>query len=89
MDRRDDAESVRGRLQGVFRGPAERRADEDLRGEVRGVRRLEDAYAVAGITWANGHLDTPKGRIRVSWKLVDGKLQVDSSVPDGVKVVTR
>lgn len=66
---------------------------------ILGIRVAEDAvgcdkviiepHAVAGITWANGHLDTPKGCIRVSWKLVDGKLQVDSSVPDGVRVVTR
>ena len=66
---------------------------------ILGIRVADDAVgcdkveiapnAVAGITWAAGHLDTPKGRIRVSWRLVDGKLQVDSSVPAGVKVVNR
>ncbi|MBQ6246166.1 MAG: family 78 glycoside hydrolase catalytic domain [Kiritimatiellae bacterium] len=33
--------------------------------------------AVAGVTWARGHLDTPKGRISVSWYLEDGKLKVE------------
>ena len=46
-------------------------------------------HAVAGITWASGWLDTPRGRLSLSWKLVDGKMVVDESVPSGVKVVDR
>lgn len=44
-------------------------------------------HAVAGVTSASGWLDTPKGRISVSWKLVDGKMQVEKSVPPGITVV--
>ena len=36
-----------------------------------------EPHAVAGITWARGHLDTPKGRISVSWRLEDGELKVE------------
>ncbi|MCQ2391486.1 MAG: glycoside hydrolase family 78 protein [Kiritimatiellae bacterium] len=43
--------------------------------------------AVAGLTSASGWLDTPKGRISVSWKLVDGKMQVEKSVPAGILIV--
>ena len=44
-------------------------------------------HAVAGVTSASGWLDTPKGRISVSWKLVDGKMQVEKSVPAGIAVL--
>lgn len=44
-------------------------------------------HAVAGVTSASGWLDTPKGRISVSWKLVDGKMQLDRTVPAGIKIV--
>ncbi len=40
-----------------------------------------EPHAVAGITWARGHLDTPKGRISVSWRIEDGKLKVEKDVP--------
>ena len=46
-------------------------------------------HAVAGITSASGWLDTPKGRIMVSWKLSDGRMQIDASVPDGIEVVEK
>ena len=39
-----------------------------------------------GIDWAEGWLDTPRGRISVSWKRVDGKPVLKYSVPDGVDV---
>lgn len=39
-----------------------------------------DPKAVAGITWAKGHLDTPRGRIHVSWRMEDGKLKVKKSI---------
>jgi alpha-L-rhamnosidase len=64
---------------------------------VLGIAVCEDAvgcdrvriapHAVAGITSASGWLDTPKGRISVSWKLAGGRLAVEKTVPDGVKVV--
>lgn len=43
--------------------------------------------ALAGLTWAKGHLDTPKGRIEISWKLVNGKMQVEKKVPTGICIV--
>ena len=46
-------------------------------------------HAVAGMTSASGWLDTPRGRITVSWKLSDGRMQVDASVPEGIKVVEQ
>lgn len=57
---------------------------------ILGIRVAEDAVgcdkviidpkAVAGITWAKGHLDTPRGRIHVSWRMEDGKLKVKKSI---------
>ena len=44
-------------------------------------------HAVAGVTSASGWLDTPKGRISVSWKLEDGKMKVEKSIPPGITVV--
>ena len=43
-----------------------------------------DPHPVAGITWAKGHLDTPKGRIAVSWRLENGRLKVEKRLPPGV-----
>lgn len=43
--------------------------------------------AVSGVTSASGWIDTPKGRVSVSWKVVDGKMSVERSVPAGVTVV--
>ena len=63
---------------------------------ILGIRVCEDAvgcdkvriepHAVPGVTSASGWLDTPKGRITVSWKLVDGKMSVEKSVPAGIAV---
>ena len=44
-------------------------------------------HAVAGLTAASGWLDTPKGRISVSWRVVDGRMTVEKSVPPGVTFV--
>ena len=44
-------------------------------------------HAVAGITSACGWLDTPKGRITVSWRIVDGEMNVEKSIPPGIAVV--
>ncbi len=38
-----------------------------------------------GLTWAKASLRTPHGEVRVSWEVVDGKLLVDVTVPDGVE----
>lgn len=61
---------------------------------ILGIRVAEDAvgcdkvriepHAVAGVTWAKGHLDTPKGRISVSWRIEDGKPKVEKSIPAGI-----
>jgi alpha-L-rhamnosidase len=61
---------------------------------ILGIKVAEDAvgcdkvsiepHAVAGVTWARGHLDTPKGRISVSWRLEDGRLKVEKVVPPGI-----
>ena len=61
---------------------------------ILGIQIAEDAvgcdkvriapHAVAGITWAKGHLDTPKGRISVSWRLENGQLKVEKSLPPGI-----
>lgn len=46
-----------------------------------------DPKPVAGVTSASGWLDTPKGRISVTWRLSEGKLMVDKDVPKGITVV--
>ena len=43
-----------------------------------------EPHAVAGITWAKGHLDTPKGRISVSWRLENGQLKIEKTLPPGI-----
>lgn len=47
-----------------------------------------EPQAVAGVTSAAGWMDTPKGRISVSWKIVDGRLDVAKDIPDGVAIVS-
>jgi len=42
-----------------------------------------------GLEWAEGTLPTPRGEISVSWKIVDGKMDLKYRVPEGVKVVKR
>ena len=65
---------------------------------ILGIRVCDDAvgcdrveicpHAVGGITAAAGHLDTPRGRISVSWHLEDGRMAIEKTVPEGVLVVT-
>ena len=55
-------------------------ADDAIGGDKVRIR----PNAVSGITWAKGHLDTPHGRISVSWRQVDGKLIVEKQLPTGV-----
>lgn len=65
---------------------------------VLGIAVAEDAvgcdrvrlqpHAVAGVTSASGHLDTPHGRISISWKLdPNGKMQVTKQIPNGITIV--
>ena len=44
-------------------------------------------HAVAGVTWASGWLDTPKGRISVSWRLENGKMSIEKDIPQGIVVM--
>jgi alpha-L-rhamnosidase len=62
---------------------------------IGGLASFEPGYAGVriaprpggGITWARTALDTPHGRIEVSWRVDDGKLTVETEVPDGVRAV--
>ena len=57
---------------------------------ILGIRVADDAvgcdkvviepHAVAGVTWARGHLDTPRGRISVSWRLEGGEMKIEKSL---------
>ena len=51
-------------------------------------RVMIDPKPVVGVTSASGWFDTPKGRISVSWRLVDGKLAVEKTVPKDIEVVS-
>ena len=44
-------------------------------------------HAVAGVTSTSGWLDTPKGRISVSWRLKNGKMLIEKDIPVGITVV--
>jgi hypothetical protein len=45
------------------------------------------APQTGGLDWAEGSIPTPKGKIRVSWKIVNGKMDLRYQVPDGTRVV--
>jgi len=38
------------------------------------------------IDWAKGTYPHPKGDIRVEWKRIDGKIQIETNAPDGVSI---
>ena len=71
--------------------------DEWMIRHVLGVSVCEDAVGcdkvrvdpqpLPGVTSASGWFDTPRGRISVSWKVADGKIEVDSRVPEGITLV--
>lgn len=46
-----------------------------------------EPHAVCGLTSASGWLDTPRGRIAVSWELRDGEMKVNKSM-SGFRVVS-
>jgi len=70
--------------------------DEWMVRHVLGVSVCEDAVGcdkvrinpqpMPGITSASGWFDTPKGRITVSWKVENGKVVLEKSVPPGIAV---
>ena len=70
--------------------------DQWLMRHVLGICVTEDAtgcdkvrllpHAVAGVTWASGWLDTPKGRLSLSWKLEGGKIIVQRLIPSGIMI---
>ena len=41
----------------------------------------------ADLDWASGWLDTPHGRITVSWRKVDGKIRLEKTLPPGIELV--
>jgi alpha-L-rhamnosidase len=59
---------------------------------IGGIAPLEPGYSRVliaprpggGLTWARAGLDTRHGRIEVSWRLVDGELSADVTLPAGV-----
>jgi len=51
-----------------------------------GYRRVRVAPEPGGgLTWATASLDTPHGRVRVAWEIVDGEVRCDVTLPDGVE----
>lgn len=71
--------------------------DEWMIRHVLGISVCEDAVGcdkvridpqpIPGVTSASGWFDTPKGRISVSWELVNGRLSVNSNVPSGIECI--
>jgi alpha-L-rhamnosidase len=59
---------------------------------IGGIAPLAPGYATVriaprpggGLTWCRTHLDTPYGRVEVSWQVEDGMLTVTTTLPDGV-----
>jgi alpha-L-rhamnosidase len=50
-----------------------------------GYSRVRIAPQPGGdLSWARTSLQTPHGRIRVAWEVVDGELKVDVDLPEGV-----
>ena len=64
---------------------------------VGGLAPLDPGYArvlVAprpggGLTWATTSLQTPHGLVEVRWRLADGRLDVETALPEGVTGVLR
>lgn len=52
-----------------------------------GWSTVKIAPQAGGLEWAEGTIPTPRGDIRVSWKIVNGKLDLKYQVPEGTKVV--
>ena len=73
--------------------------DEWMIRHVLGISVCEDAVGcdkvridpqpIPGVTSASGWFDTPKGRISVSWEVVDGRLSVNSVVPKGIERICK
>jgi len=61
---------------------------------VLGVRPIAPGWSevriapqTGGLEWAEGTIPTPRGEIRVSWKMINGKMDLTYQVPEGVKVI--
>ena len=46
-----------------------------------------DPQPIPGVTSASGWLDTPKGRISMRWRIADGEMKVEKSIPPGITVL--
>jgi alpha-L-rhamnosidase len=64
---------------------------------IGGLSPLEPGYATAlvapqpggGLTSASTSLQTPHGRLAVSWSLAEGTLRAEVTVPEGVTAVVQ
>lgn len=64
----------------------------DLSTEVLGVKSLTPGFRQfrvephpAGLTWAKGTFPSPFGEIGVDWRLVDGRISLNLTVPEGTE----
>lgn len=48
-----------------------------------------EADPTGSLTWARGWYDTPCGRISSSWKMVDGAVEYEFSIPEGCTATLR
>jgi hypothetical protein len=60
---------------------------------ILGIRQKEvggSAYEISpkpnGLSWAKGAVASPRGPVRVEWKLDDNKLRIRTQVPEGVEL---
>lgn len=51
-------------------------------------RIVIDPKPVAGVTSASGWMDTPRGRVTVSWRISGGRIVVEKSVPPGITLIS-
>lgn len=52
-----------------------------------GYRKVRIAPVLGYLEWARGEVATPRGEIRVSWKIEDGVFKLDYEVPRDMEVV--
>ncbi len=51
------------------------------------LKVLVDPRPGGGLTWAETSMETDLGEIRVSWRLVEGRVDVQAVAPNGVEIV--
>lgn len=56
-----------------------------------GYERIRIAPKMFNLQWASGSVPTPRGPVSVSWRVVNGQLEISYTAPDGcdVEVVTN